>query len=212
MPKPRRAIRATREPIAPTPTMPTVMPEISWVPTPRARAASQFVFFNEETMARVFRARSSIASTQYSATDCALPPGMFDTITPRAVAAGSGTRSMPVPWIATARTRGAASKMSSGSLLRVMMPSQSAARLRVVSGVLSGERTTSAWRPRTSSPADAIGSTISTRLTMDPRRRRPASAPAGRSARAAPGWRARRWFRASSPRHGAPSAAAGFGS
>ena len=51
---------------------------------------------------------------------------------------------MPVPWIATARTRGAASKRSSGSLLRVMMPSESAARLRMVSGALSGARTTSA--------------------------------------------------------------------
>jgi hypothetical protein len=35
-------------------------------------------------MARVLRARRSIASTQYSATDCALPPGMFDTMIPRA--------------------------------------------------------------------------------------------------------------------------------
>ena len=59
----------------------------------------------------------------------------------------------------TARTRGAASKMSSGSLLRVMMPSQSAARRRIVAGALSGARTTSALRASSASPAAAIGST-----------------------------------------------------
>src|SRR5881394_3409558 len=119
-------------------------------------------------MENVFRARSSIARMQYSATDCALPPGMFDTGTPRAVASASGTRSVPVPWIATARTRGAEEKRSSGSLLRVITPSVSRASNRIVSWLLSGERTTSAARERSASPSAAIGSTIRTRC-MSPR-------------------------------------------
>ncbi len=85
-----------------------------------------------------------MAMTQYSATDCALPPGMFATITPCDVASTSGTRSVPVPWITTARTRRATVKRSSGSLLRVMTPSTSRARRRMVSWALSGARTISA--------------------------------------------------------------------
>src|SRR4051812_20128716 len=79
--------------------------------------------------------------------------------------------------MATAFTRGAASKMSSGSLLRMMMPSASFARRRIVSGALSGARTTSVLLERSASPSAAIGSISNTLFTVVPLCRTGASIP-----------------------------------
>jgi len=91
------AVRDLRKapPIAPTPTMPSVMPAISRVPAPSARALSQMSLRRALVIASTLRASTSIAMAQYSATDCALPPEMLEIITPRAVASASGTRSVP---------------------------------------------------------------------------------------------------------------------
>src|SRR5207302_8961830 len=106
-------------------------------------------------MARTLRASISLASTQYSATDCALPPGTLATITPRALASAIGTRAVPVPCTTTARKRGAAAMRASGSLLREMVHPAAQARRRGGRGAAAGGRGV-AGRPA-GAGADAVG-------------------------------------------------------
>lgn len=97
MPKPLRQIFATRPPISPTPTMPTVMAAISCALAPRARASSHGFILKKLLISKKFLDKINIAITEYSATDWALPPGMLATGMARSVAAAIGTRSNPVP-------------------------------------------------------------------------------------------------------------------
>src|SRR5258706_5903815 len=164
MPKPLRQIFATRLPISPTPTMPAVMAAISCALLPSKRVWSHFLVLMEVWIPGKFRANTIMAITQYSATDCALPPGILATGMPRWLAAASGTRSRPVPWIVTALIFFAKSKKSSGRRLRVITASTSAASRRMPSKEASRHCSTSAFWRSSASPEGSIGSIRRTRI------------------------------------------------
>src|SRR5258706_4316965 len=165
MPKPLRQIFATRLPISPTPTMPAVMAAISCALLPSKRVWSHFLVLMEVWIPGKFRANTIMAITQYSATDCALPPGILATGMPRWLAAASGTRSRPVPWIVTALIFFAKSKKSSGRRLRVITASTSAASRRMPSKEASRHCSTSAFWRSSASPEGSIGSISRTRMS-----------------------------------------------
>ena len=102
MPKPR-ATRASARPVAPSPTMPSVLPASS-VPggSPTSRAARVRAWTGRR------RASPSIRNAASSATDCALAPGTLRTAMPRASAAARSTPSRPAPNCTIALRRGAA--------------------------------------------------------------------------------------------------------
>ena len=104
MPRPR-AFSASRRPMLPRPTIPSVLPPSSR-PTPR----SQRPPVTAAWPAGMARASANIRPTASSATASALAPGAFRTGTPRAVQASRSMLSIPTPCFSTPLSRGAAAR------------------------------------------------------------------------------------------------------
>src|SRR4051794_3090286 len=156
IPKPSRAMLATRRPMVPTPRMPSVEPlssvrlsaigRAAFQPSPRRLASSR----------ESGRRRCISADMTYSATALVLLPGRLATAMPRAVAAATGMKSRPTPWRTIALRRGAWSTMSSGNFARTMIPSAFAAHRRSVSGCASGAVINLACGSRIASPSGCM--------------------------------------------------------
>ena len=102
----------TSRPMLPRPTMPSVFPRSS---VPRNLRFSHLpdlvdALACEESSGPATSIRASVCS----ATDTALPPGVFITSTPAAVAAGSSTLSTPTPARPITRSLGAAASKRRG--------------------------------------------------------------------------------------------------
>ncbi len=85
---------ATIEPMLPQPMMPSVLPVIS---TPMKRFFSHLPAWVEASAAGICRATANIIAIACSAVVIELPKGVFMTMMPRAVAAGTSTLSTPMP-------------------------------------------------------------------------------------------------------------------
>src|SRR4051794_20452985 len=117
----------------PSPTTPSVLPRSS---LPRNFFFSHFPDFVEALACGTARAIESINASVCSATEIALPPGVFITSTPASVAAGMSTLSTPTPARPITRSLGAAAKtsLSTFTALRTTRASQSARCGRYVFG------------------------------------------------------------------------------
>jgi hypothetical protein len=113
---------ATRRPMLPRPTIPSVLLEIS---LPRKRDFSHLPFFIDAVACGMERARASIMLIACSAVVTLLPPGVFITTTPRRVAAGTSTLSTPIPARPITRNRGAAAIRSAVTRVELRMMSAS---------------------------------------------------------------------------------------
>ena len=123
---PKAASRcATRTPILPRPTMPTVFSNSS---TPEYLLRFHSPFFSDRSAAGTRRAAASSRATASSAALTMLEVGAFTTITPAWVAAFTSTLSRPTPARATTFRRLAAASASASTLvaLRIRMASTSA--------------------------------------------------------------------------------------
>jgi hypothetical protein len=85
---------ATTAPILPQPTTPSVLAVNS---TPMKRFFSHLPACVEASAAGIWRASANISAMACSAVVIELPNGVFMTITPLAVAAGTSTLSTPIP-------------------------------------------------------------------------------------------------------------------
>src|SRR6185437_15000258 len=96
----------------PSPTTPTVFPEIS---TPVYLERFHSPPLSEDDAAAVLRATANSSATACSAAETMLEVGALTTITPLAVAAGTSTLSSPTPARATTLSSGAAATTSAST-------------------------------------------------------------------------------------------------
>ena len=115
----------TSRPMLPRPTTPSVLPRSS---LPRNFFFSHFPDLVEAFACGTARAIDSMSASVCSATEIALPPGVFITSTPASVAAGRSTLSTPTPARPITRSLGAAAStsLSTFTALRTSSASQSA--------------------------------------------------------------------------------------
>ena len=147
---------AMREPIAPTPTIPSVLPASSVEPSASARLAAHPAARSVPSMRCRRRASRPKQASACSATASRLEPGTLATGMPRALAAATGIMSTPTPWRTTPRSLGAWSNRSAGSGERTTSTSAPATSRRSVSGRASGACTTSATAAIARSPSGCI--------------------------------------------------------
>ncbi len=161
MPK-AAASAATRRPMFPTPTMPSVLPDSSTLLMTRRACQSP---------ARVIRSidrtcftQPSMSMSACSATAWELEPGACTTATPSCVAAGRSTVSSPTPCRPTTLRRGQAaiSRSVTRGRARMRRPSASAAA-RMTPSSLSSLTTTRASRSSCAWPSGWIGPARMTR-------------------------------------------------
>ena len=109
----------------PIPTTPSTLPRSS---LPRNFFFSHLPASVETVAAGIMRARPSMRAKVCSATETALPPGVFITSTPAAVAAARSTLSTPTPARPITRSFGALASVSAFTFtaLRTSSASQSA--------------------------------------------------------------------------------------
>ncbi len=108
-----RALFTTSRPMLPSPTMPSVLPRSS---LPRNFFFSHLPAFVELLACGTALAIESINARVCSATETALPPGVFITSTPASVAAGRSTLSTPTPARPITLNLGAAANTSLSTL------------------------------------------------------------------------------------------------
>src|SRR5213593_1910714 len=159
---------ATRRPMLPTPTMPSVLPASSVLPT--TRVAPQSPFRVSVSMSRVRLTQASMSISACSATACEFEPGAWTTATPSRVAAGMSTVSRPTPCRPTTLSFLQAAIRLAVQLgrMRNSIPSASTAARMSPASVSSSETTTRASRSRSALPSGWIGpaSTTSGRDTV----------------------------------------------
>src|SRR5262249_48400554 len=153
-----RARFTTSRPMLPSPTMPSALP----------RSSFPIIFFFSHLPARVeelawgmCRAIASIRARVCSATEIALPPGVFMTSTPAAVAASRSTLSTPTPARPTTRSRGAFSSIAWFTCTTLRTSSASASH-KYCAYSLGFETITfqPGWERKNSIPAAASGSAM----------------------------------------------------
>src|SRR5207249_3927633 len=154
---------ATRRPMLPTPTMPSVLPASSVLPT--TRVAPQSPFRVSVSMSRVRLTQASMSISACSATACEFEPGAWTTATPSRVAAGMSTVSRPTPCRPTTLSFVHAAIRLSVQLgrRRNSIPAASAATLASPASVSSWQTTTRASRSRSALPSGLIGPASTTR-------------------------------------------------
>src|SRR5216117_1514822 len=154
---------ATRRPMLPTPTMPSVLPASSVLPT--TRVAPQSPFRVSVSMSRVRLTQASMSISACSATACEFEPGAWTTATPSRVAAGMSTVSRPTPCRPTTLSLVHAAIRLSVQLgrRRNSIPAASAATLASPASVSSSQTTTRASRSRSALPSGLIGPASTTR-------------------------------------------------
>src|ERR1035437_6712544 len=99
-----RARLTTSRPMLPRPMMPSVLPRSSW---PMSFFFSHLPARVEALACGIRRAIASMSASVCSATETALPPGVFITSTPASVAASRSTLSTPTPARPMTRSLGA---------------------------------------------------------------------------------------------------------
>src|SRR5271165_133860 len=119
------ARRTTSRPTLPSPTTPSVLPRSS---VPTNFRFSQLPALVEAQAAGMERAMESMSAMVCSAAETALPPGVFITSTPAAVAAGRSMFSIPTPARPITRSLGAWASTAASTIkpLRTMSASASA--------------------------------------------------------------------------------------
>src|SRR5260370_16104275 len=155
---------ATRRPTLPTPTMPSVLPPSSLLPT-RERAL-QSPLRVALSIANVRLTHVSISISACSATACEFEPGACTTAMPQRVAAGMSTVSSPTPCRPiTFRFGQAAIRLSvQRGLVRKRMPWAPDAILTNASSVSSSHRITSTSRSSWARPSWWVGPARTTTL------------------------------------------------
>ena len=119
-----RARATTSRPMLPSPITPSVFPRSSW---PRNFRRSQWPPLVEAIACGMERAIDNIRPSVISATETALPPGVFITRTPAAVAAARSIFSTAMPaWPITFRCGACASTSAVTFVLRTSSASASA--------------------------------------------------------------------------------------
>src|SRR5438093_1545856 len=154
---------ATRRPMLPTPTMPSVLPASSVLPT--TRVAPQSPFRVSVSMSRVRLTQASMSISACSATAWEFEPGAGTPATPSRVAAGMSTVSRPTPCRPTTLSFVHAAIRLSVQLgrRRNSIPAASAATLASPASVSSSQTTTRASRSRSALPSGLIGPASTTR-------------------------------------------------
>src|SRR5436309_7047395 len=148
---------ATRRPMLPTPTMPSVLPASSVLPT--TRVAPQSPFRVSVSMSRVRLTQASMSISACSATACEFEPGAWTTATPSRVAAGMSTVSSPTPCRPTTRSRLHAAIRLALQLgrMRNRIPCASTAAFASPASVSSSQTTTRASFSSSAWPSGLIG-------------------------------------------------------
>ncbi len=156
------AIRAIREPMAPKPTIPSVLPVSS---TPSSAGLFQTFARTWRSASAILRVTASRSPTVSSATAVADWPGTLNTTTPARRAASRSMLSVPEPARATTFRFGACSNTVAGSRtpLRTTMTSMSLTSRRSSSAEGRSRTTTSQVRRMRAMASSWIGSTSRTR-------------------------------------------------
>ncbi len=153
-----RARRTTSCPMLPRPTTPSVFPRSS-VPTYFTLPQSPLLV--ELAACGMERAIAIISPSVCSATETALPPGVFITRTPAAVAASTSIFSDPVPAFPITFRCGAAANNSASTLIALRTISASAwARCSRYSSGFETITFQPGWGVSSSTPAAGIASAI----------------------------------------------------
>src|SRR5881296_1816804 len=154
---------ATRRPMLPTPTMPSVLPASSLLPT--MRLAPQSPRRVVLSISRVRLTQASMSISACSATAWEFEPGAWTTATPSRVAAGTSTVSRPTPCRPTTLSFGQRAIRLSVQLgrRRNRIPAASAATLTSPASVSSSQTTTRASLSRSDLPSGLIGPASTTR-------------------------------------------------
>src|SRR3989442_8346150 len=147
----------------PTPTMPSVLPASSLLPT--MRLAPQSPRRVVLSISRVRFTQASMSISACSATAWEFEPGAWTTATPSRVAAGTSTVSRPTPCRPTTLSFGQRAIRLSVQLgrRRNRIPAASAATLTSPASVSSSQTTTRASLSRSDLPSGLIGPASTTR-------------------------------------------------
>src|SRR5437016_10193988 len=147
----------------PTPTMPSVLPASSLLPT--MRLAPQAPRRVGLSISRVRFTQASMSISACSATAWEFEPGAWTTATPSRVAAGTSTVSRPTPCRPTTLSFGQRAIRLSVQLgrRRNRIPAASAATLTSPASVSSSQTTTRASLSRSDLPSGLIGPASTTR-------------------------------------------------
>src|SRR5712692_9939771 len=147
----------------PTPTMPSVLPASSLLPT--MRLAPQSPLRVVLSISRVRLTQASMSISACSATAWEFEPGAWTTATPSRVAAGTSTVSRPTPCRPTTLSFGQRAIRLSVQLgrRRNRIPAASAATLTSPASVSSSQTTTRASLSRSALPSGLIGPASTTR-------------------------------------------------
>src|ERR1019366_3236995 len=153
-----RARLTTSRPILPRPMMPSVLPRSS---LPMSFFFSHLPARVEALACGIRRAMASMSASVCSATETALPPGVFMTSTPASVAASRSTLSTPTPARPMTRSLGAFSSTAAFTCTALRTSSASAsARCWAYSLGLETMTFQPGWDRNSSIPAAARGSAM----------------------------------------------------